>query len=639
MSSAASDSKEETDKQEQAEWESVNRLLQYHGFKPIRLADPRVNKNPADVVLLDKELQVEIRHLLKTLMKDTERRQALIQELIQSNNQLKDDLRHQQGRASRQEERASDLERILDSVKSKIQELEDDYISKASQQQSHVKQLQKDKQDTQTRYQQLEKKQGEQEEVIARLKKKLYLVVMEEEQRIARQNKTFRQFRKRAARTHSVLDQQLLDVIDFYETRISHLEKEQRAGRGEGGDTQDELSSGKKMREKCLNLDATPNYKALLKSYQDQLKEAKVKNEQLVKENLNLAKELETRPTIKELKLYKQQIKRLEKILLMNNIRPSGVGGGADTEEWKEESDGTKVEDVDQMPPTNCRRFLKSVCKELGLQDVNELVSTVRLKNKQAGANPKLKKILSDINSVVTSQRAPCVLFKKNARSLQQENEEDVEETRFDHLLPTIEFWADQLLALKELQRGIKKLTSKLIPWHKPEPQSLHEGVKVEELMLLVDTVLEEVENKDKENRGPSPQTLQAIVSHFQKLFDVASVNGIYPRMNEVYIRLGELTNALRNVQDLLGLDDCTPPSVVVNMVGKLCTSVSEKMTREVQQLLGTQDIDSIIAKLEEYDEFFPAFQELVQNLLHILDVNNLDHILPAVRTLKLLSR
>nr|XP_005991127.1 PREDICTED: centrosomal protein of 70 kDa-like [Latimeria chalumnae] len=74
-------------------------------------------------------------------------------------------------------------------------------------------------------------------------------------------------------------------------------------------------------------------------------------------------------------------------------------------------------------------------------------------------------------------------------------------------------------------------------------------------------------------------------------------------------------------------------------MVGKLCTSVSEKMTREVQQLLGTQDIDSIIAKLEEYDEFFPAFQELVQNLLHILDVNNLDHILPAVRTLKLLSR
>uniref|UniRef100_H3AYK2 Centrosomal protein of 70 kDa n=1 Tax=Latimeria chalumnae TaxID=7897 RepID=H3AYK2_LATCH len=206
-------------------------------------------------VLLDKELQVEIRHLLKTLMKDTERRQALIQELIQSNNQLK------QGRASRQEERASDLERILDSVKSKIQELEDDYISKASQQQSHVKQLQKDKQDTQTRYQQLEKKQGEQEEVIARLKKKLYLVVMEEEQRIARQNKTFRQFRKRAARTHSVLDQHLF--VFMLEGHCSELVKQ--AGRGEGGDTQDELSSGKKMREKCLNLDATPNYKALLK--------------------------------------------------------------------------------------------------------------------------------------------------------------------------------------------------------------------------------------------------------------------------------------------------------------------------------------------------------------------------------------
>ena len=44
------------------------------------------------------------------------------------------------------------------------------------------------------------------------------------------------------------------------------------------------------------------------------------------------------------------------------------------------------------------------------------------------------------------------------------------------------------------------------------------------------------------------------MVAHFQKLFDAPSLSGVYPRMNEVYTRLGEMTNAMRNLRDVLGL-------------------------------------------------------------------------------------
>ena len=54
----------------------------------------------------------------------------------------------------------------------------------------------------------------------------------------------------------------------------------------------------------------------------------------------------------------------------------------------------------------------------------------------------------------------------------------------------------------------------------------------------------------------PDFQILRAIVSHFQKLFDVPSLTGVYPRMNEVYTRLGEVNNAVRNLQELLELGD-----------------------------------------------------------------------------------
>jgi centrosomal protein CEP70 len=44
------------------------------------------------------------------------------------------------------------------------------------------------------------------------------------------------------------------------------------------------------------------------------------------------------------------------------------------------------------------------------------------------------------------------------------------------------------------------------------------------------------------------------MVSHFQKLFDITSLSGVYPRMNEVYTRLGEMTTAMRNLRDILAL-------------------------------------------------------------------------------------
>lgn len=56
--------------------------------------------------------------------------------------------------------------------------------------------------------------------------------------------------------------------------------------------------------------------------------------------------------------------------------------------------------------------------------------------------------------------------------------------------------------------------------------------------------------------RSPTKYTLSSMVSHFQKLFDVTSLSGVYPRMNEVYTRLGEMTNMMRNLRDVLELGD-----------------------------------------------------------------------------------
>ncbi|XP_068877268.1 centrosomal protein of 70 kDa isoform X4 [Aphelocoma coerulescens] len=562
-----------------------------HGLKPVSLAAPQSCRDTSDTIVLDSQSSLGIRLALKTLVEDTERQQKVMQGLMEANRCLREVVRLEQSRASRQEQRANDLENVVKNIKAKICQLEDETIAKACQQQNRVKELQKDQQAAQVKYQQQQEKLQEQEEIIAHLQKELSRVGREERQRVATQNKMFCQFCKRAPK--SLLDQRYLCLIDYYESQISQIKKELRQYQKD----EDQVQTEVKNKEEFLNLDATPNYKALLTSFQKQLTETKVKNEQLLLENINLKKDLEIRPTAQELKFYKHQVKKLQKAL-KKTIQSSGSRTGERREEKK---DSGRVAGVNQLQAA-CQQYLQ---------------------------------VLSRIDSILRSPRAPPLIFQPSKGPVQNHIKENGQGCGFEHLPLTIEMWADQLMALKALHRSLRKLSLELLPWNTADPQDKRESIRVEDLQLIVDAILEELENKEKNSQTLSLTTLSAIVSHFQKLFDVSSLNGVYPRMNEVYIKLGEMTNAMRNLHELLELDSSAPPSVVVDTVGKLCDIFNKNVTEQVQQLLGTQDIHSIINKLEEHECFFPPFQALIQDLLCLLGISNMDDILPAVQNLK----
>ncbi|NXU37491.1 CEP70 protein, partial [Drymodes brunneopygia] len=296
--------------QEEAEWENLNKALMRHGLKPVSLRASQSCRDASDIFVLDHQSSRGIRLALKTLVEDTERQQKVMQGLMEANRCLRDVVRLEQGRASRQEQRANDLENVVKNIKAKICQLEDETIAKACQQQNQVKELQKEQQASRVKYQQQQEKLQEQEEIIAHLQKELNRVGKVERQRVATQSKMFCQFCKRAPK--SLLDQRYLSaVILFFCEILNQFIFPNRQYKKD----EDEVPREVKNKEEFLNLDATPNYKALLMSFQKQLTETKAKNEQLLLENTNLKKDLETRPTVQELKLYKYHVKKLQKAL------------------------------------------------------------------------------------------------------------------------------------------------------------------------------------------------------------------------------------------------------------------------------------------------------------------------------------
>ncbi|XP_054406186.1 centrosomal protein of 70 kDa isoform X4 [Pongo pygmaeus] len=537
-SSQASDRLMTEKQQEEAEWESINVLLMMHGLKPLSLVKRTDLK---DLIIFDKQSSQRMRQNLKLLVEETSRQQNMIQELIETNQQLRNELQLEQSRAANQEQRANDLEQIMESVKSKIGELEDESLNRACQQQNKIKDLQKEQKTLQVKCQHYKKKRTEQQETIASLQMEVCRLRKEEEDRIVTQNRVFAYLCKRVP--HTVLDRQLLCLIDYYESKIRkiHTQRQYKEDESQSEEEND-----------YRNLDASPTYKGLLMSLQNQLKESKSKIDALLSEKLNLQKDLETRPTQHELRLYKQQVKKLEKAL-KKNIK------------------------------------LQELISHKKAEDTEKKDEPSKYNQQQALIDQRYFQVLCSINSIIHNPRAPVIIYKQSKGGAQNFNKDLVQDCGFEHLVPVIEMWADQLTSLKD-------------------------------------------------SNMPNFQTLQAIVSHFQKLFDVPSLNGVYPRMNEVYTRLGEMNNAVRNLQELLELDSSSSLCVLVSTVGKLCRLINEDVNEQVMQVLGPEDLQSIIYKLEEHEEFFPAFQAFTNDLLEILEIDDLDAIVPAVKKLKVLS-
>ncbi|ERE76821.1 centrosomal protein [Cricetulus griseus] len=367
--------------------------------------------------------------------------------------------------------------------------------------------------------------------------------------------------------TVSFMDSRLLCLIDYYESKLRKLHT-QRQSKEDDSQSEEETNH--------RNLDASPSYKGLLMSLQNQLKEAKFKIDVLLGEKLNLQKDLES--------------------------RLQALTGQKKTDYTEKKDEPSK--DSHQQVLVDQRYF----------------------------------QVLCSINSIIHNPRTPVIIYKQRKGGAQNLNKDTVQDCGFEHLIPIIETWADELTSLKDLYKSLKILSAALVPWHNLKKPDENDGVKVEDLLCMVDTMLEEVENKKESSNMLNFQTLQAIVSHFQKLFDVHSLNGVYPRMNEVYTRLGEMNNAVRNLQELLELDSSSSLCVVVSTVGKLCKIINEDVNDQVKQVLGPEDLQSIINKLEEHEEFFPAFQAFTSDLLEILEIDDLDAIVPAVKKLKVLS-
>lgn len=136
----------------------------------------------------------------------------------------------------------------------------------------------------------------------------------------------------------------MLCLIDYYECKLRKHHIQRQCGED------DSQSEGKDS----LNLGVSPTYKGLLTSLQKQLEKSNSKIDVLLGEKLNLQKDLENRPTEHELRLYKQQVKKLEKTL-KKNIKLQDLIGQKKSDDMEKKDEPSK--DIHQQALVDQRYF------------------------------------------------------------------------------------------------------------------------------------------------------------------------------------------------------------------------------------------------------------------------------------------
>lgn len=609
------------------EWTEVNRKLKNHGLHIIKLLHPSdVALMTGRTVCLDSAMSKALRDNVLSLVADCDHRQTLIQDLIITNNKLKEDLEKQTNLTSKYHGRMKELQVLLESSRSRVQELEEEEGSILVEEEKLVN----TKKAMHAKCKQLTQRCQSQEKEIERLKTKLQKMAEEEDKRANRQSQVFQEFKKRTARAHSVMDEKLLDIIDAYEKQVLGLQKQiefyKSAELGESRDFDDEDQSIFSLQTEPSN-----NMKSLVRTYEKQLRKAQDKIKQLENDRELIRLDAGSRPQLQDYRVAQQRMKKLEKLLAVHNISIPGEKPNKDPYRLKKKY-STKLEDLDYLPLDFCRQHLRDICTETDAEDLEEVIPLLQKQKEYIETSQRYEQFCRCVQDICQDEE------DQQGRLLSPSKKKNVlTEKSLQRTVAKLQCWKQDQDSLQELQISINRLGERVAPWLKIRMSgdpSMTQIISAVDKIVYDDGIIREKDGKEH----PSRTVLENIVQHFQTLFDVPSVSGVFPRMNDIYTKLGEVHNVLNTLRNLLGLDPDAKSSEIVDAVGHLCQTYRNTTSKQLKSLLQTEDLEGVIRRLEEHSDFFPAFQEIVRKLFEILDIQRMDQIIPAVRALKLLA-
>jgi len=150
-----------------------------------------------------------------------------------------------------------------------------------------------------------------------------------------------------------------------------------------------------------------------------------------------------------------------------------------------------------------------------------------------------------------------------------------------EDVLSIVKEWWDEIQTGKQLRHFRVNVTRRLSARREPEADSGDNPLAIatsDDVLLDMIADLVELEKKvtmskicqreaDRYLEARPELFLSRVVQHFRYLFNVKTVDGIFPKLNEVYLYCSEMENFARVLGAMVGLDQKTSTSNLLSAV------------------------------------------------------------------------
>lgn len=321
--------------------------------------------------------------------------------------------------------------------------------------------------------------------------------------------------------------------------------------------------------------------------------------DELREEVENLRLELEARPSARQWADKQRELQdaenKLHDLVMMR-------GEAAELAAWRKHlstSDRIKVDKrnhelglwlIDSLPKAVTKEVLQTVCRELDVTDVSEIQPSIAKLKAVVKAVPRMERFITQVCEYLFER-------DRQIRELGGRGLAGRDRPTMEDVMPVLQsWWLDlqsnfnlvtfQTKVLTEIRRRERILAqeqgSVLVIDDEAIPQQ-HQAERdraalkaLETIRDMVDFQMEVFKNKksfraaEEFIRDQPEQMVNRQVAHLQYLFGIQHLDGLIPRMNQVYLFSEEMRNFLTSSKLSLGLVPTTSDAIAINEIQRV---------------------------------------------------------------------
>jgi myosin heavy subunit len=331
--------------------------------------------------------------------------------------------------------------------------------------------------------------------------------------------------------------------------------------------------------------------KLLVKEVSEDNQHLKEKNFNLTRSLENLRLEIGSRPTAKEFKDKLKEITELESqlrdVLVMRKESQEikSWSKHISTHErilMDKKNYELKLWLLEALPKTVMKEILQGVCRELELNEVSDVVESIKKLKLVIKTVPRMERFISTVCNFVFERAVPTHL-----------EGDPISRPVMEDVLPILKRWwrsSQDMIHLRNFQEDVIFLVQKSdfqtttsasttsasvsASAAGGAPLSFHEILfKIKSLIEFQKEIFRQSENWESAERYlvERPEVLvNSLLEHIRYLFGVSRLEGLIPKLNEVYLFTEEMSNFLMNLRKVFGMKPGIPDATVITEVYRI---------------------------------------------------------------------